>query len=273
MTIEKTVNREARSYAEVRPIHCLITMISVLFGSAVHGQQPFQTWLTYNHQARLSAKWGYTFDLNYRTRGVLPFNSSLSAARMGINFHPGPKLRITGGYAWFGTNVTGRDRLWLHENRLYYQGQYNQGHGKLNIIHRIRIEHRWRQQFASIDSDATFRNLTNRYRYLIQFDGPIKRDPARKTQLRWKVINEIFLHTQETVGFALFDQNRTLGGVIIALPKGHLQMAVLYQFIVQQQPLLRDIETIHSMRLTLFHTLDLRKRKPAATPDYEPVVE
>jgi hypothetical protein len=264
---------EARPFFGSRTAHWLITVSGLLSCSEIQAQQPFQTWATYNHQARLSTKWGYTFDLNYRTRGVLPFTSSLSAARMGVKYNVGPALRITAGYAWFGTNVTGRDRLWLHENRLYYQGQYNQGHGKLNIIHRIRIEHRWRQQFASIDSDATFRNLTNRYRYLIQFDGPIKRDPARKTQLRWKVINEIFLHTQETVGSALFDQNRTLGGVIIALPKGHLQMAVLYQFIVQQQPLLRDIETIHSMRLTLFHALDLRKRKPAATPDYEPVVE
>jgi hypothetical protein len=245
-------------------------MLSV---SAVRAQQPFQTWFTYNHTARLAPKWGYTFDLNHRIRGVLPSTSFLSAARVGMSYHAGPKLRITGGYAWFGTNVTDRGKRWLHEDRLYYQGQCSHGPNRLNITHRIRIEHRWRQQFISGENDETLQKLTNRYRYLIQFDGPIKRDPARRTLLRWQATNEIFLHTQQTEGFALFDQNRTLGGVIVAFPKGHLQMAVLYQFIIQQQPLLHEIEPIHSMRLTLFHNLDFRKKTPAAVPDYEPAVE
>jgi hypothetical protein len=69
----------------------------------------------------------------------------------------------------------------------------------------------------------------------------------------------------------LIDQNRTLAGVLIS-PKGSLSIALLYQLIVQQQPLLREIQVIHSFRLTIFHQLDLRRvKKPDA---YEvPVID
>jgi hypothetical protein len=251
----------------------LTAALGILLGGLVQAQQPFQTWLTYNHQARLARKWGYTFDLNHRTSGVFPFTSILSAARVGAIYHVGPALRITAGYAWFGTNVSGRDQLLLHENRLYYQGQYNHGSGKVNINHRIRIEHRWRQQFVSSDPDITIRTRTDRYRYLIQFDGPLTRDPSARILWRWKAINEIFLHTNASEDFALFDQNRTLAGVSLGPNGGNMHLAVLYQLIAQQQPLSREMLVIHSVRLTLFHNLDLRKRKPEPMPDHEPAVE
>jgi hypothetical protein len=221
-----------------------------------------QWWYTYNHTGRFADRWSYGFDLNHRSSGVVPFNSSLSAARMGMNYHSNSGFRITGGYAWFGTFVPSKDRIWLHENRLYEQVQYNHKNSKFNFVHRIRIEQRWRQQFLDIDTDETARLFTNRSRYLFQMDGPIKRKPERNTALRWQAANEFFIHNKEEVGYTLFDQNRTLAGVLIS-PKGSISMALLYQLIVQQQPLLRETQVIHSFRVTLFHQLDLRKVKKA----------
>jgi hypothetical protein len=80
-----------------------------------------------------------------------------------------------------------------------------------------------------------------------------------------------FIHNKEEVGYMLFDQNRTLAGVMIS-PKGNLSLAVLYQFILLQQPLLRELQTIHSFRITLFHQLDLRRVKKEDIYDV-PVVD
>jgi hypothetical protein len=219
-----------------------------------------QYWFTYNHTGRFADRWSYGFDLNHRTNGIIPFNSSLSAARMGMNYHSRTGFRITAGYAWFGTFVPQQDRIWLHENRLYEQVQYSHKSGKVNFTHRIRIEHRWRQLFTDAALDKTEVFLTNRYRYLIQLDGPIARRPDRQTYFRWQVANEFFIHNKEEIGYMLFDQNRTLAGVLIS-PSKTLSLAVLYQLILQQQPFLKETRTINSFRITLFHQLDFRKRK------------
>ena len=219
-----------------------------------------QYWFTYNHIGRFADRWSYGFDLNHRTNGIIPFNSSLSAARVGMNYHSNTGFRITTGYAWFGTFVPQQERIWLHENRLYEQIQYSHSSGKINFTHRIRIEHRWRQLFTDAALDETEVFLTNRYRYLIQLDGPIPRRPDRQTSFRWQVANEFFIHNKEEIGYMLFDQNRTLAGVLIS-PSKTVSLAVLYQLILQQQPFLRETRTINSFRITLFHQLDFRKKK------------
>jgi hypothetical protein len=77
---------------------------------------------------------------------------------------------------------------------------------------------------------------------------------------------KFFIHNKEEIGYTIFDQNRTLAGVLIS-PPGGLSLALLYQFIVQQQPYLREIRTINSFRITLFHQLDFRKKKKKALTD------
>ncbi|EMS31589.1 hypothetical protein C943_02244 [Mariniradius saccharolyticus AK6] len=232
----------------------------VFFTQAFSQSNKPQWWFTYNHTGRFADRWSYGFDLNYRTNGLVPLNSSLTAARMGINYHTNTGFRITAGYAWFGTFASQQDRIWLHENRLYEQVQFNHGSGKVNFTHRIRIEHRWRQLFTDASLGETDVFLTNRYRYLIQLDGPIPRNPERKTSLRWQVANEFFIHNQEDIGYMLFDQNRTLAGVMIS-PTKTTSLAVLYQLILQQQPYLRETRAINSIRITLFQSLDFRKKK------------
>jgi hypothetical protein len=232
----------------------------IFLGTKANAQQPFQLWATYNHQARLSNKWGYTFDLNYRTRGVLPFTSSLSAARMGIIYHLNPKIRITAGYAWFGTFVHDRYEIWLHEHRLYEQIQYNTRSRSLQFSQRIRLEQRFRREFLSISSDEVNVNFTFRARYLIQMQGPLLRKAGTdKVILSWQAANEIFFHWGENISGKNFDQNRTLAGVLIPVSK-KIDFAVLYQLIIQHQQLLETNQVINSVRLNVFHNLDFRKQ-------------
>ncbi len=158
-----------------KPTSWLTVVLVIFLSTNVQAQQPFQLWTTYNHQARLSNKWGYTFDLNYRTRGVLPFTSSLLAARAGVMYNINPKIRITAGYAWFGTFVHDRYQIWLHENRLYQQIQYNTRTPKLQFSQRIRLEQRFRQNFFSLSSDDVNVYFTFRARYHFQVQGPLLR--------------------------------------------------------------------------------------------------
>lgn len=227
--------------------------------SAMAQNQPFQTWFTYNHHARVTDKWGYTFDGNYRTRGVLPFTSSLTALRVGGVYQLNSALRITAGYAWFGIFVSNRNRVWLHENRIYQQIQQNKIRNGLQIMQRIRLEQRLRQEFIKVTSDETQVAFTFRARYLFQVGGPLLMNkPTQKPLLTWQAANEIFLHAGQNLNGSYFDQNRTLVGLLVGLAPS-VDLAVLYQFILQRQPLLQTTQPIHSVRFTLFHTLDAGK--------------
>jgi hypothetical protein len=230
-------------------------------------QQPFQTWLTYNHQARLTDKWGYTFDANFRTRGVFPFTSSLTALRASAMYTKNANVRFLAGYAWFGTHVDASSRFWLHENRFQEQWQHNKKRGGLQHVHRVRLEQRFRQEFTRQGSEDVQVAFTFRARYMFQIGGPIIRNTkTNEVALSWQAANEIFLHAGENLNGSNFDQNRTLGGVVINL--GHtLDFAVLYQFIAQRQPIRQQTVPIHSVRFTLFHQLDFRNKKKQPTEE------
>lgn len=240
----------------------LVGLLLLLLTSTAHAQEPFQMWFAYNHTGRLSDKWGYTFDLNHRTREVLPAEAALSAIRVGGFYQLTPRLRVTAGYAWFGTYVPDIDRIWVHENRLYQQAQWSFQPWGLSLSHRVRFEERWRELLVNANQpfDPIKRDVFNvRARYMIQLTGPLtRRDSAGSALLSWQAANEIILQTTEYKG--LFEQNRTLAGLVWRISPT-LDLATLYQFIVQRRPEFDTTQGIHSVRLTLFHSLDFRKNK------------
>jgi len=239
----------------------VVGLLLVLLASTANAQQPFQTWYAYNQVGRLTDKWGYAFDLNYRTRDVLPAEAAQSAIRVGGSYQFTPSLRVTAGYAWFGTFVPDIDRIWLNENRLYQQAQWNFRPSGLALSHRVRLEERWRELLVDANQpyDPITRHVFNvRARYLIQLTGPLThRGSTGSAFLSWQVANEIFFQTSDYPG--LFDQNRTLAGVVWRISRT-LELATLYQFIVQRRPETNTTQDIQSVRLTLFQSLDFRKK-------------
>ena len=243
------------------PTRLLACLLFVLLTTPAQAQQPFQIWYAYNHSGRLTDKWGYTFDLNHRTRQTEPVEAALSAIRAGATYQLTPSLRLTAGYAWFGTYVPEIDDIWVHENRLYQQAQWNFRPKGLALSHRVRLEERWRELLLDANQpfDPIKRNLFNlRARYMIQVTGPITRpDSTGSAFLSWQAANEIFFQTTDYSG--LFDQDRTLAGVVWRISPT-LDLATLYQFIIQRRPEFDSTQYIHSLRLTLFHSLDFRKK-------------
>lgn len=239
----------------------LAGLLLVLLASMAQAQQPFQMWYAYNHTGRLTDKWGYAFDLNHRSREVLPAEAALSAIRVGGSYQLKPNLRLTAGYAWFGTYVPDIDRIWVHEHRLYQQAQWNFRPAGLALSHRVRLEQRWRELLLDANQpfDPIKRNVFNfRARYMVQVTGPLtRRDSTGSALLSWQAANETFLQTTDYPG--LFDQNRTLAGVVWRISPS-VDVATLYQFIVQRRPEFDTTQYINSVRLTLFHSLDFRKK-------------
>lgn len=251
---------EAHLTSFLRVAGCCFFIIACSLTSVETNAQNYfaQWWFTYNNQTRLSEKWGYTFDLNYRTSGVFPFNSSLVAARAGANFHPNSTTRISGGYAWFGTFVSREETLWLPEHRLWQQIQWNKNSNGTLTAHRIRLEERFRTEFASALTDQTIYAYTTRLRYLFQVQRRFSQS-AKETGIRvsWQATNEIMFHTGDAITQRKFDQNRTLVGTVFSFSRT-TELALLYQFIVQLVPQTQERRYINSIRITLLHNIDKR---------------
>lgn len=221
-------------------------------------QNEFQTWLTYNIQTRLSQKWGYTFDLNYRTRGFFPFQSNLAAMRGGAVYFLNEQWRFSGGYAWFGTYVNQINDPWLTEHRIWQQAIWLKRNSKFIFTNRVRLEQRFRQFEDFFWKGSTEETFTHRYRYMFQAQGVIL--PAARDngfQLSWQAANELMLQTGDLTGGREFNQNRTLAGLVIS-PNRQIDMAVLYQHIFQYQPKLLEVEQVQSIRVTFLHLMDFR---------------
>jgi hypothetical protein len=233
-----------------------VFVVSMASGSLAQGD--FQTWLTYNNQTRLSQKWGYTFDLNYRTRGFFPFQSSLAAARGGLIYFLNEEWRFSGGYAWFGTYVKQLNDPWLNEHRLWQQALWLKRNSRFIFTNRVRLEQRFRQFEDFFWKGAHGSSFTMRYRYMFQAQGLII--PAAKAngfQLSWQAANEIMFQTGDLTGGKAFNQNRSLAGFVLS-PNRQMDLAVLYQYIFQYQPAISEIEEVQSVRLTFLHQLDFR---------------
>lgn len=216
-----------------------------------------QLWLTYNQQARLSSKWGYLFDVNHRTIDFQKFQSTLSAVRAGATYFITDQTRISAGYAWFGTHLQNSEKNILIENRLWQQMLWLKKYNSTTLSHRIRVEERFREAYVNNKSDIRY---TTRFRYMLQMQAPII---AVKTPndfaLYAQAADEIMLHSGEGIGTHYFDQNRVVAGIVLS-PNRQLELALLYQYIAQYQPTTEQTNHIHSIRITLLHQLEFRKR-------------
>lgn len=243
----------------------LPALLLPLLAGPLQAQVPFQTWYTYNQAGRVTDRWGYGFDANYRTRDFIPGEPLLTAVRFGPYYQVRPDLRVMGGYAWFGSFAPALDRVWLHEHRLWQQAQWSYRPWGLSLSQRVRTEQRWRELLvdANAEGGPLTRQVFNfRARWMLQLTGPlIRRDSAGPTLLSWQVANELLLQTTSGQRGQVFDQNRTLAGAVWHISK-EFDFSALYQNIYLFRPDLGRAQRINSVRLTLFHNLDFRKRPP-----------
>lgn len=227
--------------------------------SCIAQQSDSQIWYTYNHQAILSKKWGYTFDLNHRTGMVNNMQARISAARFGGIFFLDRNHRISGGYAWFGGYLKNAPVQMLDENRLWQQYLTLHKKGNLQYFNRFRLEQRWREQLPAIGSKRGKDFFQVRARYMFQIQGPVYRSATpREFMLWWQTASELMLQAGKGIDKHYFDQLRLIGGFVIQFNKS-LSLATLYQYINQYRVQQHINQNIHTVRFTLLHTLDFTR--------------
>jgi hypothetical protein len=207
-----------------------------------------QLWLTYHAQQQLSKHWGYQFDVNHRLADVQQPASIISAVRVGGTYFTSKRLRLTAGYAWFGTHTQLKSHGLIHENRLWQQALWQYQLPKSKAMQRIRLEQRWREQISDAAIDHRF---SVRFRYMWQWQHPIWHSSTHpQRQLMLHAADEWMLHAGEDVGKHFFDQNRLMGGIAYA-PNKHMEIHLLYQQITQYQAAKEGWQHLHTIRLTL----------------------
>lgn len=207
-----------------------------------------QLWLTYNAQQQLNKHWGYQFDVNHRLADVQQATSVISAVRVGGTYFTGKSLRLTAGYAWFGTHTQLKAHQLLHENRLWQQALWQYKLLKAKATQRIRIEERWREQMSNGALDHRF---SIRFRYMWQWQYPVWHAATHpQRQLMLHAADEWMLHAGDNLRKHFFDQNRLIGGLAYS-PNKHVEMHLLYQYIAQYNADKTAWQHLQTIRLTL----------------------
>lgn len=238
-----------------------LTILLLLFTSSVltgtvFGQQDFQKWLTYNNQTKISDKWGVTFDLNHRTKGTTLFYPSLVAARAGVSYFTPKNISLSAGYAWFGTYLEKGEPILLDENRIWQQLQVNRNYSKIQLIHRFRAEQRFIEVMPEFKTKIHSHDTFNRLRYALQLQGPIFENLKG---IQWYTANEIMFNAGNISNGSLFNQNRTLAGLILSAGK-QVDLSITYQMIYQHFPQTQNNEFINSGRFTILHKMDFSSK-------------
>lgn len=107
-----------------------------------------------------------------------------------FNVSLGGVLRIN-----FNTDEESTDRNAVPEWRIWHQYQFAQPLGSLMFYHRIRIEHRWTQDFEE-DSDWIFRN---RWRYMFRMKIPLNKSKFEPKTLYISPESELIMQSGKAV--------------------------------------------------------------------------
>jgi hypothetical protein len=136
------------------------------------------------------------------------------------NFSLGGVVRIN-----FNTDEESIDRKVVPEWRIWHQYQFAMPFYSAMIYHRIRIEHRWTQDFPE-DSDYIFRN---RWRYMFRAKVPLNSHKLKSKTLYISPEAELIMQSgKQVVGSAMEDLRLTTTLGYIATPRLTFAAGAMY---------------------------------------------
>lgn len=233
----------------------LFSIESVSQAKEINQQE--QLWLGYFNQTRLTQRSGVWLDLHFRSSENFVQQKVLSVFRMGYMYHFA-NARVTAGYAKFTRFATeGSNQI---EHRGWQQLEWNDTRSRLTLTHRIRLEERFFMLPIQENQSDRF-SFNYRGRYSLSMSFPII--PTKNNGFATLIVsNEVLLNFGKQISNNYFDQNRIFGGIAYPIaPNTTAQIG--YMFVFQQLPAVNQFMHINSIRLFLFHTLNLsEKRKP-----------
>jgi Protein of unknown function (DUF2490) len=243
-----------------------IFLLSVFMSSAVFAQAPEknirtagQLWFGYLNQMRFSKKWGAWLDIHYRMTDNLADRPMAFLFRPGATYFIKDNLRINVGYTLVkhyprkGFNTT------RTEHRPWQQIWWNQKYPGLVMLQHLRFEQRFNQKVVSDQIEDGY-NYTFRIRYGLSFFVPLKGKEIVAKSPFIAFTNEVFLNFGDRIIYNTFDQNRLFIGLGYQFTP-HINVQGGYMNLYQQEASGYNYLLAHVVRLSLFQTLDFRKKE------------
>ncbi len=215
-----------------------------------------QVWLGYFNQTRFSNHWGLWVDIHHRRTDFLD-RASLNVYRAGLTYYAADNLRLTAGYAYV-TSFLAPSGIVRPEHRPWQQIWWSSHAGPLNLVQWVRAEQRLNRRVQGDQlTDGFGFNWRFRYNFLLQI--PFKGQTIQPGIPNFVLQDELFVNAGKQITYNYFDQNRFFVGVSYPFKKNlSAQVGYMNQFV--QQPAGNTFVSNHTLRLFVFHTLDLRKQ-------------
>ncbi|MCF6128303.1 DUF2490 domain-containing protein [Flavobacterium sp. AS60] len=214
-----------------------------------------RVWFAYTGQYKVSEKWGYHIEAQFRLDNQLEQNLQ-NLFRVGGIYYLSKSKNISGGYALVNTYSASLNEF-FRENRFWEQYQHNTkwNENANTIIHRFRLEQRWVEQLA-IEGNTT--NYQNRFRYLNRNLFHITNLKSGNEEIYAVVQDEIFLNLGDNkINSKVIDQNRFLIGLGLNYNNNiRLELGYMNQFVTSNSG---NNAMNHVVSVSLLQNLDLEK--------------
>jgi hypothetical protein len=217
-----------------------------------------QLWLGYFNQTRLTNKFGLWVDIHYRQTDHFIDRPFQFIFRPAVTYFIKDNLRFNLGYAFVNHfPAKGLDTS-RPEHRAWQQIWWNQKYPGLSTLQWLRLEERFNRKIAN-DELLDGYNFNYRIRYNMAFFIPLKgKELAPRTPFA-VVMNEVFLNFGGKIVYNTFDQNRFFAGIGYQFTT-HLNAQLGYMNIYQQEATGNSYISTNTIRLFVFHNLDLRTK-------------
>jgi hypothetical protein len=194
-------------------------------------------------------------DFHVRTTDFMA-NEFFYFARAGGVYWIKQKYPIAAGVAHLWLAPQAGNLTWSDENRIYQQFSSTQSFDRLSLMHRIRLEERWRDNIVN-DQKTGPKQFSFRLRYLASLNyKAFKNDKMPLLVLS----DELLAQFGESIVYNSLDQNRLFIGLKFSLGKG-LMCDTGYMNIWQQQSTGSNYTSSHIFRLFFYYYFDHRKER------------
>ena len=215
-----------------------------------------QLWFGYFNQTRVSNRWGVWADVHYRLTDNFAQRQFQVLLRPAITYFTKDNVRINVGYAYVHHFAGAGRQTHRTEHRPWQQIWWNQKYNGFTTLQWLRLEQRFNEKVVA-DVKQEGYNYNFRVRYNFSFFFPLKGKEMKANTPFAAVMNETFLNFGNNVVYNTFDQNRLFAGLGYQF-SSHLNAQLGYMNVYQQESNGHDYLSTHTIRLFVFHSLDLR---------------
>lgn len=247
-------------FLQEKELKKLVVVLLLIYGNCFSQKivQNQRVWFSYTGQYKVSEKWGYDIEAQFRLDNQLQQNLQ-NAFKIGGIYFLSPNENLIGGYALVNAFNTSLGKFY-RENRFWEQYQFNKkwNNNKNTITHRFRLEQRWVEHLANVVDESNSANYLNRFRYLNRNLFHLANLRSGNEEIYAVVQDEVFLILGENkINSKLIDQNRVMIGLGLNYNNNiRLELGYMNQFTTSNSG---NNVMSHVVSVSLLQNLDLEK--------------